>query len=118
MTAVGERYRPSGRFEISGVLMSLLGGVIAAVVSAAVTFGWEISPIPSFRILTPIVQGGIVGGALYLLFGLAKLRHKGIALAIGAICGAITVVGLYYAHYHWFVLHQIPKFVRAHAPPE
>ena len=94
-----ETYRASGALNPGSTLAAALGGIVAALVAAGIVWGWERSPIPTLVILTPILQGFILGFALALLFGKAKLRNPTLALVFGVVCGAISVVAVHYGHY-------------------
>jgi hypothetical protein len=103
MVAVGETYTPSGKLELYGVVMSVLGGALAAAVCGGVILGWELSGIPVFIIIAPLLQGLGVGAVLYRLFGLAKLRNPTAGLLVGLACGVFSVGIVHYGNYVYFV---------------
>jgi hypothetical protein len=99
MTTPAETYRASGALNPGSTLAAALGGVVAALVAAGIVWAWESSPIPTLVILTPILQGFVLGFVLMFLFGRAKLRNPTLGFVFGLVCGAISVVAVHYGHY-------------------
>lgn len=99
MASSGDVYQPSGTFNPISTLTAALGGVVAALIVAAIVWAWERSPIPTLVILTPLLQGFALGLVLTLLFGAARLRNPMLGFLLGLICGVISVAAVHYGHY-------------------
>jgi hypothetical protein len=114
MHQVGEAYRPSGAFDTAATVFACTTGLIAALVAAAVIWGWEISGLPTLIIVTPLVHGLVIGAVLVRLFRTARLRNPRIALALALICASVSVAAVHYGHYRWLV-HDLEKLMTADA---
>ncbi len=99
MTPVGETYKPTGAFEVVGTFQATILGVVAALVVAGVVWAWEISPIPTLLIVTPLIQGAAVGWVLALLFRRIKLRNRLVAATVGLLCGLLSIGLVHYGHH-------------------
>ena len=103
-------YRASGRFNLGGFLVALLGGLLAGVLSAGLVLAWMLFFAKDdliFGYLAPIVgQGVIVGAVLFWLFRLGKVRNAPLALGIGLMCGLMSMVCFEAAVYGYSVKEQ------------
>ncbi len=120
MTAVGQTYRASGPIDVRSILTTTILGAVVAVVGAGVVWLWEISPIPTLVLLTPILQGAVVGGALGFMIGRLHLRNPRLVGFVGFLCGLLSITLVHYGH-HLHLVGQIAENLReqaAGAPPE
>lgn len=113
MVPLGESYRAAGTFDVRSLLASLVLGVTAAVLSAGAIWLWEISPVPTLLILTPLFQGFAVGWVMAMLVTRLKIRNPVLVGAIGFLCGLLSVVLVHYGH-HRHILTQIAQSQREH----
>lgn len=112
MTPVGQVYRPEGRIDARSILSATILGVVTAFLAAIVIWAWELSPIPTLVLLTPLAQGLVIGGVLAWLIGRLKLRHPKLMAAVGLACGLASVGLIHYAHYLHF-LDEVGRQARA-----
>lgn len=103
MIPVGHTYRPEGQIDARSVLAATILGVVTAVFAAIVVWAWELSPVPTLVILTPFLQGLLIGIVLTLLIGRLKLRHPKLMASVGFACGLASVGLIHYAHYLHFL---------------
>lgn len=113
MVPPGESYRAAGSFDVRSVLASLILGVTAAVLSAGAIWLWEISPVPTLLILTPLFQGFAVGWVMAMLVTRLKIRNPVLVGGIGFLCGLLSVFLVHYGH-HRHILSQIAQSQREH----
>ncbi len=99
MIPVGQPYRPAGTLDVRSVLITIILGVTAAVIGAAVIWLWERSPIPTLVIVTPIIQGMGVGGAMAFAVGRLRMRNPKLVTAVGCACGLLSIGLVHYGHY-------------------
>ena len=112
MVPIGQKYVPSGAFSLRGVLTALILGGWGAAICAGLVCLWEISPIPTLMILTPIIQGVGVAIVLGLVVTKMKIRNPLVAGTIGLACGLLSVGLQHYGHYVHFV-YQTRETVRS-----
>lgn len=103
MTPIGQVYRPEGRVDARSILSATILGVATALLAAIVVWAWELSPIPTLVIITPLAQGFVIGGVLAWLIGRLKLRHPKLMATVGLACGLASVGLIHYAHYLHFL---------------
>jgi len=106
MIPVGQAYRPEGQVDARSLLSATILGVVTALFAAIVVWAWELSPIPTLVILTPLMQGFVIGIVLTLLIGRLKLRHPKLMAVVGFACGLASVGLIHYAHH----LHFLDQF--------
>ena len=99
MIPVGQPYRPEGSVHPRSLLSATILGLVAASLAAGAVWLWEISPIPTLLIVTPVIQGLLVGLILMLLIGRLRLRHPRLMGAIGFACGLASVALVHEAHH-------------------
>src|SRR5262249_12380426 len=99
MVPVGQPYQSSGEFEIRGVLSMLILGALTAAIAAGIVWLWEISPIPTLLILTPLLQGALLAVVLAALVSRLRFRNAFLATAIGFACGLLSIGLVHYGHY-------------------
>ena len=56
MVPVGQPYHPAGTLDARSILITTILGTTAAVIGAALVWLWELSPIPTLLLLTPLLQ--------------------------------------------------------------
>ncbi|MDB5303560.1 MAG: hypothetical protein JWM97_1109, partial [Phycisphaerales bacterium] len=110
--AVGSPDPQSGGVRPLGLILTLLGGLAAAVVAALVAFFWIIFRLPSPFFAPLIVQGLLVGGALFWLFKRFRLRGSAVGLLLGIICGLASPLSFQYGLYVRNVYHVHTTTVR------
>jgi hypothetical protein len=88
-------YRATGRVEVGGVILSLAGGVIAALIAAGIAMAWMLSPLPNWLILPMVAQGAAVGGVLAWLFKRYHFRSPAGGAAIGILCGLLSATAFH-----------------------
>ncbi len=103
MIPVGQIYRPEGKLDARSVLSATILGVVIAVFAALVVWAWELSPIPTLVIITPLLQGLLIGLVLAFVVGRLRLRHPNLLGAIGLLCGLASVGLVHYGHYLHFL---------------
>lgn len=114
MVPLGESYRPDGSFGVRPILVTLILGLTAAVLSAGAIWLWEVSPIPTLLILTPIFQGFAVGWVMAMLVTKLKIRNPMLVGVIAFLCGLLSIVFVHYGH-HLHIVSQIATSQREHA---
>ena len=112
MIPVGEGYRAAGKIDARAILSATVLGVMTAVGVAFLVWAWELSPIPTLVLLTPLVQGCVIGLVLVGLIGRLKLRHPKLMATVGFACGLASVGLIHYAHYLHF-LDQVDGAIKA-----
>ena len=98
-------YRHSGMIPISGVLLTLIGGLVVAVLGGIV-YAYAVRWIRFIyiRALSTIAFGGLVGFVTGKLARAGKLRNVKVTLVLVAI---VTLVGYYFAWMFWIAaLHD------------
>ncbi len=103
MVPVGQMYRPEGTINLRSILSATILGVMTAIGAAFAVWFWELSPIPTLVILTPLIQGVGIGLVLAWLIGRLKLRHPKLMTTVGFLCGLGSVGLVHYAHYLHFL---------------
>ncbi len=103
MIAIGQRYRPTGQFELVGTILAVASCMLLAIAVAAVVLLLEISPIPRFLILTSMLQGLAVGYTARILFRKFRLRNPMLAGIIAFVSGAMSIFLVHYGLYVYFV---------------
>ena len=112
MVPVGQTYRPEGRIDARSILSATILGVMTAIFAAFMVWLWELSPIPTLVLLTPLIQGVVIGMVLSFLIGRLKLRHPKLMATVAFACGLGSVGLIHYAHYLHF-LDQVGTALRA-----
>lgn len=84
MVPLGESYRPDGSFGVRTILVTLILGLTAAVLSAGAVWLWEISPFPTIAIVTSVLQGAAVGGGMAMLVARFK-RMRSVVPGTGTL---------------------------------
>ncbi|SES84955.1 hypothetical protein [Hymenobacter actinosclerus] len=81
-------YQPSGRFTVVGIILLLLGGLVAAVPLAfAYTYGVWYIPFIYLNFFFTVIFGGLLGWVLRKLVVAGKLRNPALAGLLGALVG-------------------------------
>lgn len=78
--------------------MTILGTVVAAL-GAALVWLWEISPVPTLVLLTPLLQGGCIGFVLGFMIHRMRIRNPVLAGFLGFACGLLSILLVHYGHY-------------------
>jgi hypothetical protein len=99
MVAIGQPYRPAGTLDVRSILITLILGVTAAVLGAAVIWLWEWSPIPTLVVLTHCIQGLFVGGVMAFAVDRLRLRNPRFIATVGFACGLLSIALVHYGHY-------------------
>ncbi|MHB1557518.1 MAG: hypothetical protein ACYC61_08565 [Isosphaeraceae bacterium] len=99
MVPIGQPYRPAGSLDVRSMLITVILGVTAAVIGAAVVWLWERSPIPTFVVITHLVQGMFVGGVMAFAVGRLRMRTPLLIAVVGFACGWLSVFFVHYGHY-------------------
>ncbi len=99
MVPIGQPYRPAGSLDVRSILITVILGVTAAVIGAAVVWLWERSPIPTFVVVTHCVQGMFVGGVMAFAVGRLRMRTPTLIAVVGFACGLLSVFFVHYGHY-------------------
>jgi hypothetical protein len=99
MIPVGQKYRPAGTLDGRSILITIILGTTAAVIGAAIVWLWEWSPIPTFVVLTPAVQGIGVGGVMAAVVKRLRMRNPWLVAVGGIACGLLSAVLVHYGHY-------------------
>ena len=107
MIPVGQPYRAAGPMSIKSVLTTLILGTVTALLCAAIVWGWELSPIPTLVIITPVIQGVLIGVVLKFMIGRLRMRNPRLMFLIGLTCGLASVGMVHYGHY----LHNVDELV-------
>jgi len=103
MVPVGHNYRPEGKLDARSALSATILGVVTAIFAALVVWAWELSPVPTLVIITPLLQGLLIGLVLAFVIGRLRLRHPNLLGAIGLLCGLSSVGLVHYGHYLHFL---------------
>ena len=94
----GRAHRPT-RANVIGLIICLIGGVLAAAVAAAGAFAWVNGELPLVLFLPMVGQGVGVGLVLAWLFRRNKIRRAAATVVIAVICGVASAacfhLGLY-----------------------
>ena len=98
-------YQADGPVNPISLLLCLAGGMVGAVVGAAVAFFWMIERLP-FLFLPFVIQGTSVGLALSLSSRRLKLRNKRAIVILAITCGTASIFAFQFAVY----LHGIHSF--------
>lgn len=99
MIPVGQPYRPAGTLDARSILITAILGTSAAVIGAAGVWLWEWSPVPTLLILTPLIQGAVVGIVMAFAIGRLRMRNPRIVAVIAFICGLFSNGLVHYGHY-------------------
>ena len=103
MIPVGQNYRSEGKINARAIVSAMVLGTMTAIAVAFLVWAWELSPIPTLVILTPLIQGFVIGTVLAVLIGRLKLRHPKLMATVGFACGLASVGLIHYAHYLHFL---------------
>ncbi len=109
MTPVGESYRSPVGFDASKALAALILGLLAAILTAALIWLWEISPVPTLLIITSMIQGLILGGLMAFLIHRLKIHTRWLGFLLGLTSGLLSLVLVHLGHYLFFVFTVIPR---------
>lgn len=112
MIPVGQAYIPTGGLHFRGLLTALILGFWGALLSAGLIWLWEISPVPTLLLFTPIVQGFLVGLVTALVFSRMKMRNPRLAMLMGFAFGLLSI-GLVHFGHHVRLVHQIRDEMRS-----
>lgn len=103
MIPVGQAYRPKGKVDARAILSATILGATTAVFAALVVWLWELSPIPTLLILTPLSQGMVIACVLAFMIDRLRLRHPILLGAVGLLCGLASAELVHYGHYLHFL---------------
>jgi hypothetical protein len=103
MTPVGQPYCAAGPISFRSVISTVILGTFTAIVSAAAIWFWESSPIPTLVILTPFLQGLLIGLVMAFAIGRLRMRNPKLLLLIGFTCGLASVAMVHMGHHIRFV---------------
>jgi hypothetical protein len=112
MIPFGQAYRPSRRIVAAPTVLTLIGGLGLAVLTAAGAWAWQVIPLPTFLILIGVLQGLALGWCLRKLVRAAQLRNPAVALVIGALCGVVSIGLVYAGEYLWFAYKHMPVIIK------
>ncbi len=99
MIPVGQTYRPAGQFELRSILVTAILGTVTAILGAVLIWLWEISPLPTLVLITPILQGIIVGGVFGYMVGRLQMRNPRIAAVVAFSCGLLSYSLVHVGHH-------------------
>jgi|GEM_PF-5160017 len=99
MIPVGQPYRATGPIEIQPVLITIILGIVTGIFGAGLVWLWESSPIPTLMILTPIIQGIIVGSAFGFMVGRLQMRNPRLVGTIAFACGLLSIGLVHFGHH-------------------
>ena len=99
MTAVGQPYRPSGPLDLRSIGTTAILGAAVAALGAGLIWLWEISPIPTLVIFTPLIQAVIVGFAMAFMVERLHLRSPRTVGLVGFLCGLLSIGLVHYGHH-------------------
>jgi hypothetical protein len=112
MIPVGQPYRPAGTLDARSMLITTTLGVTAGMIGAGLVWLWEWSPIPTFVILTSLIQGLGVGAVMAFAVGRLRMRNPWVVAIVGFACGLLSAGLVHYGHYLHMV-SQIAEHTRA-----
>ncbi len=99
MMQVGQPYRPSGAFGVRDTVSMMILGTVVAALGAALVWLWEISPIPTLVLITPLLQGACIGGVLMFMIRRMRIRNPALSGVLGFACGLLSITLVHYGHY-------------------
>jgi hypothetical protein len=99
MIPVGQPYRAAGTLDAKSLLITAILATTAAVLGAAAVWLWELSPIPTLLILTPLIQGAGVGAVMAFAIGRLRLRNPRTVAVVAFLCGLFSNGLVHYGHY-------------------
>jgi hypothetical protein len=99
MIPVGQPYSPAGTLDAKSILITAILGTTAAVIGAALVWLWELSPIPTLLLITPLLQGLVVGAVMAFAVGRLRMRNPRVVGLVGFACGLLSIVFVHYGHY-------------------
>ena len=99
MIPVGQPYKAAGPINLRSVATTLILGTVVALLAAMAVWAWEISPIPTLVIITPILQGVLIGVAMTFMIGRLRMRNPKLVGLIAFACGLLSVAMVHYGHY-------------------
>ncbi len=99
MTPIGTTYRAEGSLEPKSIFITLILGVTAAVLGAALVWTWEWSGIPTLVIITPLLQALGVGMAMAFAIGRLRVRNPRLVGLVAFACGLLSALLVHYGHY-------------------
>jgi hypothetical protein len=73
--------------------------LIAAAAAAGVIWGWWWSPIPTFRVFTPLLHGMLLGVGLHCVFRALKVTSDPGRLTLAAVVAYLSVIALMWGQY-------------------
>lgn len=83
--------RPSGKFSPSGMLLTLLGGAGAALLTGLVFYGIDLILPVSIPLVFPLIMGLVVGYVTARLgSGVGRCRSPFLAISVAVVCGAFA----------------------------
>ncbi len=103
MIPVGQPYRPDGPINFRSLLSTLILGTVTALLGAAAIWLWETSPVPTFVLVTPALQGVLIGLVLAIMIGRLRMRNPKLLATIAVACGLSSVALVHYGHYLRFL---------------
>ena len=104
-------YRHSGMIPISGLVITLVGGLTVGVVGA-IAYAYLVRwiPILYLRVLLPVALGALIGFVVGRLARAGRLRNKAITLALVLL---VTLIAYYFTWVFW-IKATFDRFVEGH----
>jgi hypothetical protein len=99
MIPVGQPYRPAGPLDVKSILITTILGTTAGVIGAALVWLWEWSRIPTLLLVTPMIQGAVIGGVMAFAVVRLRMRNPRILALAGFVCGLLSIMLVHYGHY-------------------
>jgi hypothetical protein len=99
-TAGWREEEPSGTtHRFMRELLAILCSFLAALAAAAVIWLWWRSPIPTFYVFTPLLQGILLGVALHSIGAALDVKRSWRWMTVAAVCGYVSAIGVTFGQY-------------------
>ena len=102
-----DEYKPSGKFTLKGLLLTLTAGILAAALSSFVYY--SIVKYFNLLIVFQFIFGFIVSLPIYFSIEKQKIRSKLLSAIIGVICGIFAIIFVFYWRFSGFKSRAIKE---------